>query len=128
MTTNPNDSFSVSYDTSYWQAVDSSRSGLTYDGSNLSYGEYALHGPRVEYDDPGTPTDGVDQKATAGFSTKIEAINRDLYTESYNVQADYVHTYSPNGGYDVSWDFKAFSLNPQNDTNPHWNMGALDEA
>lgn len=125
--TDPWDGASISYSQNYWQAVDQNRDNVYYDDSRFSYGEYLGYGVRMEYDDPETPNDGTDQTIYSGFSTRIEAINRNLYTGEYNVGANYTHTWTE-GQFDLSWNFEAFSLDAYGDGIHDWSMNESRKA
>lgn len=121
------DSAGISWATDYWQATNQSRDNVYFSDSRISYEEYERFGCRIEVNEPQTLTDGVDQTYNAGFSTEIEAINRDLYTGTYNVGGEYVHTYDDQDT-EISWTFGPFTLDPANSGHPHWHMNASDEA
>jgi hypothetical protein len=124
----PNDGMGIGCNSTYWQAVEPSRSGVSYTDDRISYGGFTGSGLKMQYDDPGTPTDGIDQKFTTGFSTKLEAISRDVFTGDYNVIGSYVHTWSDNGGYDMSFGFSSLTLSPTTTGPDSWVMTAGDKA
>lgn len=121
------DSALISWNQNYWQPVEQSRDNVMFTNEDISFEEYRGNCVRVDFDEKQTYWDGKDQTDSGSFSTKLEAINRDLYTGSYNVGANYVHTYD-DGGADISWNFGAFTLNPEDSGTPHWHMSTNDEA
>lgn len=124
----PDDGIGIGYNTTYWQPVESSRDGVSYSDDRMSYGAFTGTGVKMKYDDPGTPTDGVDQEFSTGFSTKLEAISRDVYTGDYRVLGSYVHTWSDNGGYESSFSFGNLTLSPDENSSQTWTMNADDKA
>ncbi|MFC4448230.1 hypothetical protein [Halorussus aquaticus] len=122
------DSAVITWDTTYWTATEQTRSNV--DGvdsdSRMTYEQYKDYGPRIEYDEPGTPTDGNDQSFQSGFSTLVTPINRSSSSNTEKIECIYCHTYN-DGSNDVSWDFLSGFLEPGPDV-PYWTMNATTQA
>ena len=123
----PNDGVGIGFDTVYWQAADPSADGVSYTDDRFSFDGWN-GGLKMQYDDPGTPTDGTDQQFSTGVSTKLEAISRDVFDGEYNVRGTYVHTWSDNGGYDMSFSFSNLTLQPSTSGPGTWTMGTGGKA
>lgn len=134
------DPFAITFSPTYWQAKSQSRSNVEFSGSGEGAASQPVGSERFEYDDYTRygvvcKLDEPEQETTADHyyngcvSTDIQSIGDDADDKKHNVNAEYVHTWSPTDG--ATW--LSVSLGPagfdvSNIGGDSWRMETTEKA